>query len=63
MTKLIVAFRNFVNIPKNMPGKISDFSLSRIMKEFGVATTIIIIIIIVLCFCYRYLDYAGLLTF
>jgi hypothetical protein len=47
---------------KNMSGKISDFSLSRTMKEFGVATTIIIIIIIIiiiLCFCYRYLDYAG----
>ena len=63
MTKLIVAFRNFANVPKTMSGKLLDFSLSRIMKEMGVITTIfssiIITIIIILRCYYRYLGYAG----
>ena len=63
MTKLIVAFHSFANVPKDMSGKLLDFSLSRIMKELGVITTIFSIIIIttttILRCYYRYLGYVG----
>ena len=57
-------FRNFANAPKSMSGKILDFSLSQIMKELGIITTIFRLLLLLLSllirfFCYRYLDYAG----